>query len=215
MKIKICGMRDAENIQAILALQPDFIGFIFYPNSKRYIALNDFLALNIDSRTTKKVGVFVNETMQRIIQIASQAELDFLQLHGDESVEYCEQLKYLDFKIIKAFGIDDNFDFQSLNEYEEVCDYFLFDTKTKDYGGSGYAFNWNILEKYTLTKKIFLSGGLNIEHIVAIKKLKYKDKIFALDFNSQLEIAPALKDVEKCKALIHKIKLDLDTNTNY
>ena len=162
MQIKICGMRDAQNIKELLALNPDFIGFIFYPASKRYITIDEYLSLDLDTRFTKKVGVFVNEDIKKVISIATLAEINYLQLHGDESVEYCEQLKYLDFKIIKAFGIDEHFDFQQLNAYDEVCDYFLFDTKTKDFGGSGITFDWNILNNYTLNKKIFLSGGLNI-----------------------------------------------------
>jgi phosphoribosylanthranilate isomerase len=205
MQIKICGMRDAQNIKELLALNPDFIGFIFYPASKRYITIDEYLSLDLDTRFTKKVGVFVNEDIKKVISIATLAEINYLQLHGDESVEYCEQLKYLDFKIIKAFGIDEHFDFQILNAYDEVCDYFLFDTKTKDFGGSGITFDWNILNNYTLNKKIFLSGGLNIEHIKQIKQLNFADKIFALDFNSQLEISPSNKDIKKCEALINAI----------
>ena len=205
MQIKICGMRDAQNIKELLALNPDFIGFIFYPASKRYITINEYLNQNLDTGTTKRVGIFVNEDIKKVISIATQAELNYIQLHGDENIEYCEELKYLDFKIIKAFGIDEHFDFQILNAYEEVCDYFLFDTKTKDYGGSGITFDWNILNKYTLNKKIFLSGGLNIEHIKQIKELSFADKIFALDFNSQLEFEAGLKDIKKCETLINAI----------
>jgi phosphoribosylanthranilate isomerase len=206
MQIKICGMRDAQNIQDLLELQPDYIGFIFYPNSKRFISIDAFLALNLDSYTTQKVGVFVNEDIKKVIQIATLAELDYIQLHGDETVEYCENLKYLDFKIIKAFGIHEKFDFQVLNEYQEVCEYFLFDTKTSEYGGSGKTFDWKLLDQYSLNKKIFLSGGLKLEHLASIKSLPYYSKIQALDFNSQLEISPAFKNIQLCSALISEIK---------
>jgi phosphoribosylanthranilate isomerase len=206
MQIKICGMRDAQNIQDLLELQPDYIGFIFYPNSKRFISIDAFLALNLDSYTTQKVGVFVNEDIKKVIQIATLAELDYIQLHGDETVEYCENLKYLDFKIIKAFGIHEKFDFQVLNEYQEVCEYFLFDTKTNEYGGSGKTFDWKLLDQYSLNKKIFLSGGLKLEHLASIKSLPYYSKIQALDFNSQLEISPTFKNIQLCSALISEIK---------
>jgi phosphoribosylanthranilate isomerase len=204
MKIKICGMKQAENIAQVAALQPDFMGFIFYDKSKRYISLDDFLAINTDFAGVNKVGVFVNESIKNIIKIATLGNIKYLQLHGDETPEYCEELKYLDFNVIKAFGIDESFDFQLLNEYQNVCDYFLFDTKTQDYGGSGRPFDHTLLNQYKLSLPIFLSGGLDIQDIDYLYNLSLSQSplrgvggLWGLDFNSKLEDAPGLKNLEK------------------
>ena len=169
MKIKICGMKYPENMQSVAALQPDYMGFIFYPKSSRYCAdtlkYEDIAAIEFP---VQKVGVFVNETIKDIIRLSTEYEMDLIQLHGDESAEYCENLKLLDFRIIKAFGIDENFDFNNLNEYDEVCDYFLFDTKSSAYGGTGQKFDWTFLKRYQLQKPVFLSGGMDVSDIQSI-----------------------------------------------
>lgn len=199
-------MREPENIQAIANLNPDFLGFIFYPNSKRFVDIDNFLNIETDYLGINKVAVFVNESVKNIIRIATLGNFKYIQLHGDETPEFCEQLKYLDFKVIKAFGIDDQFNFQELNVYENVVDYFLFDTKTNDYGGSGKKFDWNLLHQYTLTVPIFLSGGLDIDDFSAIHQLAQKLPIYALDFNSKLEDKPALKNIEKASKVIIKTR---------
>jgi len=206
MKIKICGMREPENIRKILALQPDFIGFIFYEKSQRYISLDDFLQLETNFVGTNKVAVFVNESVKNIIKTATLGNFKYIQLHGNETPEFCEELKYLDFKIIKAFGIDAAFDFEILSEYQSVCDYFLFDTKTKDYGGSGHQFDWDLLNKYILEIPVFLSGGLSETNVTDIQRINKQIPLFALDFNSKLEDAPGLKNIEKAKNIIKLIK---------
>ncbi|MCB9033853.1 MAG: phosphoribosylanthranilate isomerase [Chitinophagales bacterium] len=198
MKVKICGMREAANIEAVVKLQPDFMGFIFYPKSKRYITE---IPVTIPSNI-KKVGVFVNEDIKNIIKIATQNNLDYIQLHGDEAPEYCEELKLFDIKIIKAFGIDDNFDFTVIDDYLPFIDFVLFDNKSQQYGGTGEKFSWYKLKEYNGIKPYFLSGGLDQIDIPYIEELLGNTNIYALDFNSKLEIEPALKDIEKCKTVI-------------
>ena len=150
MKIKVCGMKYPDNIREVAKLQPDYLGFIFYEKSKRFVLNPQSMsepaifreAFNIQhsSFNIKKVGVFVDEPIKNVIRLATEYEMDMIQLHGMETPEYCENLKLLDFKIIKAFGIDDTFDFWSLAEYKDHCDYFLFDTKSNEYGGTGKKF---------------------------------------------------------------------------
>ena len=210
MKIKICGMKYPENIQEVADLYPDYLGFIFYKASKRYVLdenqkrFSDFIFSS--ALPIQKVGVFVNEEIKSIIRIATEYDMNILQLHGDESPEYCENLRLLGFTIIKAFGIHESFDFASLNEYADVCDYYLFDTKTSDYGGSGNHFDWNLLKQYDNSKPIFLSGGLAIQDIPTIHDLVKDLNIHALDFNSKLEIDFGLKDVGKCRDAINLVR---------
>jgi len=202
-------MKFPENIQEVADLLPDYMGFIFYPASKRYV-LGDHQELfeNFilkDTLRVQKIGVFVNEDIKQLIQHATRYGMDILQLHGEETPEYCEQLRYLGFPLIKAFGIDETFDFSVLGEYEDVCDYYLFDTKTASYGGTGTQFNWNLLKKYTGSKPVFLSGGLDIMDIPTVYDLIKDTPVYALDFNSKLEIDYGWKEPEKCKAVIHAL----------
>lgn len=205
MKIKICGMRESDNIRQIAALQPDFLGFIFYEKSKRFISIEEFLLLKTDFIGINKVAVFVNESIKNIIRIVTLGNFKYLQLHGDEAPEFCEELKYLDFKIIKAFGINEQFDFHRLNEYVAVCDYFLFDTQCNKYGGSGKKFDWNLLDKYKLQTPIFLSGGLEVSDIETVKNLS-NQLPYCLDFNSKLEEKPGLKNIDKAAQAIQLIR---------
>lgn len=203
-------MKFPENIQKIADLQPDYLGFIFYGKSKRCVldenkeAFSSFIFKG--NLRLQKVGVFVNEEIKNVIRLATEYDINVIQLHGDETPEYCENLQLLDFKIIKAFGVDETFDFAVLNEYSDVCDYFLFDTKSKEYGGTGKHFDWSLLKQYDNTKPIFLSGGLEIKDIPIIHDLLKDVNIHALDFNSKLEIDYGLKDVEKCKDVISAIQ---------
>lgn len=200
MKIKICGMRDPENIRAVGELAPDFMGFIFYDRSPRFVGDTDLTTYHLP--LTTKVGVFVNQPVPSLIRTATRHDISLLQLHGEESPEYCEELRLLDFRIIKAFGVDVHFDFSILGEYEDVCDYFLFDTKTLGYGGSGQRFSWSLLKRYTLDKPIILAGGLDIESVPLVHDLLNELPVHALDFNSKLEIEPGLKDISKCREVI-------------
>ena len=206
MKIKICGMKFAENISQVGALQPDFMGFIFYSKSKRFVG-DDFSSSSIQHvpKSIQKVGVFVNESPESIVEKVKKFDLDIVQLHGNESVADCRFLKEKNITIMKAFSIDENFDFDILKAYEPVCDYFLFDTKTPTYGGSGKTFDWKLLDNYKLEKPFFLSGGLNLESIEKVKKLNYP-MLVGLDFNSQLEDEDFKKDIQKVTEVIRQAK---------
>ena len=193
MKIKICGMKYPDNILEVSQLLPDYLGFIFYKKSSRYF---DGEIPEIP-KLVKKVGVFVDETLEEIKIKINKYDLDLIQLHGNETPEFCENLKKSTIEIIKVFSVDDDFDFKILAAYEKVCDYFLFDTKGKFHGGNGITFNWQILEKYKSKKPLFLSGGIGIEEIEKIKTLNLA--IYAIDVNSKFEIEPGLKNVQSCK----------------
>ncbi len=195
-RIKVCGMKEAENIRQLVTLKPDFIGFIFYEKSKRYVG-EDFKIdkLNID-KPIQKTGVFVNASENYILEKVNKYKLDLVQLHGDETPEFCQKLFLKGIKISKAFQISYDFNFTQLNDYKPVCNYFLFDTKNKNYGGSGHKFNWEILKKYDNEKPFFLSGGINLEDVPAIKQLTDLN-LFAIDINSKFELKPGLKDIGK------------------
>jgi phosphoribosylanthranilate isomerase len=201
IKWKVCGLRD--NIVDVVALQPDYVGFIFYRKSPRFVG-EDFNMPIIDDARIKKVGVFVNEPLDFVWETMLKFELDYAQLHGDESPEYCEILKDKGSKIIKAFQVDEAFDFDGVKEYEKVTDYFLFDTKTKHFGGSGETFDWQILKKYAMEKKYFLSGGLNLDNVDSLNEIDLT-KIHALDVNSKFEIRPGLKEVSMLEKLKTKM----------
>ena len=194
MKVKICGLRD--NFEEVLALKPDFVGLIFYPKSPRYVGENQNNALKRKlTSTTKKVGVFVNADYETIVRTADEYHLDAVQLHGGESPQLCEMLRR-DFVVIKAFSISTAEDLQRVEAYEGVVDYFLFDTKTVGYGGSGKKFDWQILQSAKINTPFLLSGGISLDDVSVIKNLKINNFV-GVDLNSKFETAPALKDIEK------------------
>ena len=200
MKLKVCGIKYSDNGIAVAKLVPDFMGFIFYARSKRFVGA-DFEMPEIPS-SINKVGVFVNDEVSTILEKAKTYNLNYVQLHGDESPAFCKLISNK-VKVIKAFGVDDFFDFSSTLEYENYCEYFLFDTKTQSYGGSGMKFNWNILSKYIGKKLFFLSGGIGLEEVVGFPKIN--SKLFAIDVNSKFEISPGLKDINKLKILKNEL----------
>jgi len=192
-------MKFSENILELEQLQPDFMGFIFYEKSPRFYSQETIPEIN----AVKKVGVFVNASKEEILQKINKYDLDLVQLHGNESPDFCKNMKEkflenkLKVEIIKAFSVDENFDFESLKTYEENTHYFLFDTKGKLYGGNGTVFNWQILKNYTLKKPYFLSGGIGISEIKQLKtflKTPESKYCFAIDGNSKFESEPGLKD---------------------
>jgi len=204
MKLKICGMKYPENIEQVAALQPDYLGFIFYEKSARCFEGD---IINI-SNTIKKVGVFVNADIKEVIENIKNYNLKVVQLHGDESPEYCLKLKAKDLEIIKVFSIKNAFNFKILEAYEDVCDYFLFDTKGKLPGGNGYAFNWSVLQNYPSTKPYFLSGVIGFDDIETIKSFFNKEEskyCYAIDVNSKFEIEPGLKNIELLKEFKHTV----------
>lgn len=199
-------MRNPENIDAVCNASPDFMGFIFYPKSKRYVGENpDSTIFNRVPESTKKVGVFVNEAIEKVQQICSDFDLQFAQLHGSETPDYCAKLKSSGIPIIKAFAVDDDFDFNQLAAYIPVVDYFLFDTKGKLPGGTGQKFDWQILKNYEHPVPFFLSGGIKPLDSEDLKTLILR-KLFALDINSGFEIEPALKQTDKVNSFIHTIR---------
>lgn len=206
MDIKVCGMRDVDNITKLVQLPIKFIGFIFYDKSPRYVGNSDAeKIISVIPNNIYKTGVFVNASIPDILQYSSNFKLQAIQLHGSESPEFCSNIKSLTKNIIiKAFGVDDDFDFSILEKYEDVCDYFLFDTKSKNHGGTGLKFDWDILKKYKSSKQIFLSGGITIDDVDAIKNLK-NINIAALDLNSRFEIKPALKDIDLLSYFIDRL----------
>lgn len=207
MKIKVCGMKNPNNIEELSSLSINYMGFIFYPKSPRYIAGLKPEILNILSDSTKRVGVFVNEKVASLFKTIEKYGLDAVQLHGNETPQYCEDLieTFPEITIIKALSISDIKDIEKTDEYEEVCDYFLFDTKTSQYGGSGQKFNWEILNSYKGNKPFFLSGGISMEDIEEIKNIQHPN-LYGLDLNSKFESEPGLKDLYLLKKFIKKIK---------
>jgi phosphoribosylanthranilate isomerase len=208
VKLKVCGMKVPENIQSVVALRPDYLGFIFFRDSKRFIdGLTPSFIKDLPAGI-KRVGVFVDEELNKVAQLAVLYGLNAVQLHGSESVKYCIALRGLldnaGIELIKAFGVDEAFDFGKLNPYSSIVDYFLFDTQTPGHGGSGKTFNWALLEKYTLDKPYFLSGGIGLEHAEQLKQLK-DSRLYAIDINSKFETAPGLKDLDKLKEFKNKI----------
>lgn len=229
MKLKVCGMKYSDNIKEVAALQPDYLGFIFWEPSKRYFEGS----IPETSANIKKVGVFVNAPLEVVISAVDKYNLQAVQLHGNESPEYCKELEvnFLSFRtqsrkkkidettsklnqksnrveIIKVFSIRNGFDFKVLKPYEDVCDYFLFDTKGELPGGNGYKFDWKLLEKYPSKKPYFLSGGIGLDEKESIQSFlqeKASKYCYAIDVNSKFEIEPGLKSAENLKEFIKNI----------
>ena len=212
LKIKVCGITDINQAIALEAMGVDFIGFIFYPSSKRYVfnKLNAVDLKNFNSPHTRKVGVFVNEPVESIVQMVINTGLDMIQLHGDEEPEYYIQLreKLLEASLeqvdlIKVFRVGDKM--PQLDPFNDIADFYLFDTDSKLYGGTGAHFNWELLKGNTIGKAYFLSGGIgpnDLGGIEVMKQTKAGKDLFALDINSQFEIAPGIKNIEKIKSFI-------------
>jgi phosphoribosylanthranilate isomerase len=198
IQLKVCGMRDEKNIMQVAALQPDYMGFIFYAKSPRFVGM-DFQLPEDFPQAIKRVGVFVNESTAVMVDLHQRLQLDFLQLHGHEPVEQVKELYDKGIKIIKVFSVDDDFDFLTTIPYENYVSFFLFDTKGKYYGGNAMAFNWDKLKSYHQRVPFFLSGGLREDNVKGIDALSGMN-LRALDVNSGVEISPAIKDIEKIKS---------------
>lgn len=191
------------NIQKISDLLPDFIGFIFYPHSPRFVGV-DFIIPEL-KKGILKTGVFVNESEENVLKIKKKNKLDFIQLHGTETPFYCEKLFKKGLKLIKSFRIDDSFSFHQIIDYIPFCTYFLFDSNTIYYGGSGQKFCWKKLHEYTYQIPFLLSGGIGIQDLNNIKNFSHS-KMFGIDINSKFEIFPGKKDQIKLNAFIKKIR---------
>lgn len=233
MIIKVCGMRDAENIREVAKLGIDMIGFIFWPESPRFVKMISAQAgiipdyseerlknakeslsecQNEQLRMPKRAGVFVNDMPQNIVTRVYNYSLDYVQLHGNESAVMIENLKRTlipdiapDIKIIKALSIHEKDDVKRWREYEGVVDMLLFDTKCKTVGGSGEQFDWSVLEAYDGNIPFLLSGGIGPEDAERVLQFKHP-QFTGIDLNSRFETAPAVKDIEKLRAFIEKVK---------
>lgn len=220
-----------QNPLEVAQLQPDYLGFIFWEPSARFFEGN---MPNVP-KSIKKIGVFVDAPLEEVLEKVAQYQLDAVQLHGKESVAYCDALRHTELvsashkdetpkqvrgdgmEIIKVFSIKDNFDFSILKDYETVCDYFLFDTKGKLPGGNGYTFDWSILENYTSTKPFFLSGGIGLESVEKLKEFMNSPAstyCYAIDINSRFETQPGLKNIASLKAFQEALKDHLQLKTN-
>jgi len=203
MRLKVCGMRELENISALSELDPNYIGFIFWSESSRFVNKK---TPPLDKKIIK-TGVFVDATFDYILTKIKDHQLDAVQLHGQESCSYCKVIKDYGLKVIKSFSLKNTFDFNTLEDYENSCDYYLFDTKGKLPGGNGFNFDWKILNEYPSQKPFFLSGGIGVDNLNEIKKLvKTKLPLHAIDVNSKFETAPGNKNIE----LLKKFKKEID-----
>ena len=210
MQVKVCGLKHPNNIEAILAAKADFVGFIFYEKSSRFVG-EDFSLAAISNfpKEIKKVGVFVDAPQSYILSKVALYQLDFVQLHGKETSKMCQSLQQKGVKIIKTFPVKIASDFALCTEYEAFCDFFLFDTKGEKHGGNGVKFDWGILESYKGKLPIFLSGGIDENDAQEVKKAVAKFKqlnIKVIDINSKFETAPALKNADKVAHFIKEIK---------
>lgn len=203
MKLKVCGMRDSTNIQKLVHIKPDYIGFIFYSGSPRNVGevLSRSVLQEIPKKI-KKVGVFVNASLHEIKWQIKMYGLDVIQLHGEETPEFTAEVKALGIEVIKAFSVgDEDFDVDQLNPYKKHVDFFLFDTRSRLKGGSGEAFDWNRLkEGYDNEVPFFLSGGISMKNIANLKILKGMN-IHAIDINSKFEVSQGMKDIEMIEEL--------------
>jgi len=198
MIIKTCGMRDADNIRAVSELGIDWMGFIFWAPSSRYVSEKPtFLPTR-----QKRVGVFVDARIEEVKSKADEYALDLIQLHGSESPAFCERLKANSRQqLIKAFNIATQEDLEQTIPYEGLVDYFLFDTKAKMVGGNGTQFDWSILSAYQGNTPFLLSGGIGPDDAEKVRNFHHP-QLAGIDLNSRFELSPALKDIEKLKQFI-------------
>ena len=196
-------MKFPENIKELVSLPIDMMGLIFYEKTKRYAGNLPASELRIVPSHIQKVGVFVNASKEDIFEKIKEYDLQIVQLHGEESPDFCKEIKKMGVKVIKSFSIEGIDDFKQLHLYENVCDYFLFDTKTPLYGGSGNKFDWEILSLYDGQKPFILSGGIGLEDVELIKKFQHS-KLYGIDLNSRFEISPGEKDIGKLREFFQK-----------
>ena len=200
MKVKVCGLNNQSSISELNKIGIDFMGFIFFNKSPRF--LNEDLILSNLSKP--KVGVFVNENFETIMNYIKKYNLSHVQLHGDEDPLLCEKLMKV-VKVIKAFRVSSDYEINRTNSYLECCNYFLFDSESDSYGGSGKKFDWEIIRGFT-KKKFILSGGIDINSIKNINKIKKENKcLVAVDINSKFEISPGTKDIKKIKTFLKNL----------
>ena len=203
MKLKVCGLTKMDQIQELVSLNTDFLGFIFYDRSPRFVLNHLSLEEISEINHQGKVGVFVNETVEKISEISEKAKLSFIQLHGDEDEKFILQLRQIlgnNIKIIKVIRIgNQSFDElqKTINQQPSTVNYLLFDTDSKAFGGTGKTFDWQILNEIEIPIPYFLSGGISLENIHQLSTINHQP--LALDINSKFEIEPGNKNLEKIK----------------
>ena len=205
-QLKVCGLTKMDQIQELISLNTDFLGFIFYEKSPRFVLNHLCLEEISEINHQGKVGVFVNERIEKIVEISEKSNLNFIQLHGDEDENFISKLrKNLDekIKIIKVFRVGETFNFQ-FSVFNSLVDYFLFDTDSKAFGGTGKTFDWQILNEIEILKPYFLSGGISLENIHQLSTINHQP--LALDINSKFETEPGIKDLEKIKTFKSLLK---------
>lgn len=205
MIIKICGMRDGDNIRALEKIDIDWMGFIFYPKSPRYVSDEAQWTEAILSCSKVKVGVFVNETQKEIERKAAKYRLDYVQLHGDETPDDCRRLREAGYAVIKAFRIATASDFRLIPAYESYVDYLLFDTKDIGYGGTGRQFDWSVLEAYRGETPFLLSGGIGAEHTAELSACR-PALLSGIDLNSRFELSAAIKDTKAIEQFVNQVR---------
>lgn len=203
IKIKVCGIKFTENREQVEKLNVDLLGYIFYAPSKRFIG--DIPETGLFNAEKPKVGVFVDENAFEILGLAKNMDITYVQLHGKENPKTCSLLKKQGLKVIKAFPVDEKFKFSTTSAYDGVVDYFLFDTKTKQHGGSGKKFDWKLLDNYKGNTPFFLSGGIDPDDVQRIKELEHQ-QLAGIDLNSGFEDEPGLKNIEKLEQFINDIR---------
>ena len=201
MIVKVCGMRQPENIREVEQAGADWIGLICYDRSPRFVSsVPSYLPQH-----SKRIGV-VNEDYAGITHRAHELNLDYLQLHGKETPELCKKLHEEDFRLIKAFALRKASDLEYTYAYAPYCDYFLFDTPCHGYGGSGQSFDWNILKNYKGDTPFLLSGGIRPESLSALSGFHHR-RWAGIDLNSGFETAPAQKDAKQLASFIEQFRL--------
>jgi len=211
--IKVCGMANAANAAAVAQAGADYVGFIFFEHSPRYMGhVGPQLAAAIPPQV-QRVGVFVNHDNDFIEAQVQTYRLDLLQLHGHEPVSQVQALKAKGHAVMKVFSVNDDFDFAATEPYEPYVDFFLFDTKGKDYGGNGVTFDWSVLNRYRGQKPFFLSGGIGPAHIESIAQLQHAHPMLvAVDVNSRFETKPGYKNIDMVQAFVDGVRA-LPVNT--
>jgi phosphoribosylanthranilate isomerase len=202
MQIKVCGMKDPGNIRELIQLPINWLGLIFYEQSPRYAGELNVDELKIVPSSIQKTGVFVNASAKNISEHVRRFDLQAVQLHGEESPALCRELKSQGVQVIKTFSIENPEDLKSCVFYEDACDYYLFDTKTLQYGGSGKKFDWQTLSFYQGKTPFFLSGGIDLEDAETIQQLDFP-QFYAVDLNSRFEILPGIKNIGKIQQFIN------------
>lgn len=206
LKIKVCGMRQPENLERVCSLEPDFVGYIFYRGSGRYVGDKpDPAIFRIPSGRTRKVGVFVNEEPEEVKKTAAACALDLVQLHGGEPPEYCLSLSDAGIRVIKVLGPDSILDTGVTDRYRGIADYFLFDTPGEGTGGTGEQFDWDLLKEASVPAPYFLSGGIGPGDAGRIRGLDLRG-LFGIDVNSRFETSPGMKEIGLLEGFIREIR---------